>query len=77
MRGGERVDVNKLRGKIVEMGLNVETLAKRIGIDRSTLYRKLNRDGDTLTVREVNIICKELKLTKEEAMDIFFKNFVA
>lgn len=71
------MDVNKLKGKIVEKGLNVETLARRIGIDRSTLYRKLNKQGDTLTVREVNIICKELGLSKDEAMDIFFRNVVA
>lgn len=71
------MDVNKLKGKIVEKGLNVETLARKIGIDRSTLYRKLNKQGDTLTVREVNIICKELGLSKDEAMDIFFRNVVA
>lgn len=71
------MDVNKLKGKIVEKGLNVETLARKIGIDRSTLYRKLNKQGDTLTVREVNIICKELGLSKDEAMDIFFSNVVA
>lgn len=71
------MDVNKLKGKIVEKGLNVETLARKIGIDRSTLYRKLNKQGDTLTVREVNIICKELGLSKDEAMDIFFRNIVA
>ncbi len=35
------VNVNKLKGKIVERGLNVENLAERIGLDRATLYRKL------------------------------------
>ena len=41
------VNVNKLRGKIVECGLNTSELANLIGIDRTTLYRKFNADGDT------------------------------
>lgn len=71
------VNVNKLRGKIVEKGMNVDKLSKEIGIDKSTLYRKLGNDGDTLTVREANQICEILELTGDEAMAIFFKNYVA
>lgn len=71
------MNVNKLRGKIVEQEMNVEKLAKAIGMDKSTLYRKLNSDGDTFTVREVNSICKALNLSKNEAFEIFFKYCVA
>lgn len=71
------INVNKLKGKIVENGLKVGELALKIGIDRSTFYRKLKNQGDSFTVREVNLICKELKLTKDEAMEIFFTNYVA
>ena len=39
------VNVNKLRGKIVENGLNMSTLAIKLEIDRSTLYRKINSEG--------------------------------
>ena len=34
--------LNKLKAKIVELGMNVETLADKIGMERSTLYRNLN-----------------------------------
>jgi len=71
------INVNKLKGKIVENGLKVGELALKIGIDRSTFYRKLKNQGDSFTIREVNLICKELKLTKDEAMEIFFTNYVA
>lgn len=71
------INVNKLKGKIVENGLKVGELALKIGIDRSTFYRKLKNQGDSFTVREVNLICKELKLTKDEAMEIFFTHYVA
>lgn len=71
------MNVNKLKGKIVENGLNVESVSKSIGLDRSTFYRKLNSQGETFTVREVNLLRETLNLTKEEAMSIFFMNNVA
>jgi len=71
------LNVNKLKGKIVENEMNITTLAKRMGIDRATLYRKINRDGETFTIKVVNLIVKILNLTTEEAMEIFFKDFVA
>ncbi|MCG1029277.1 helix-turn-helix transcriptional regulator [Virgibacillus halodenitrificans] len=71
------MNVNKLKGKIVENGLTVGELANQIGMDRSTLYRKISNDGDSLTIKDVNLICRVLKLTKEEAMHIFFNQIVA
>lgn len=61
----------KLRGKMVEKDVSVETLASIIGIDRATLYRKFN-DGEKFTVGEALKINDALKLTQEEAYDIFF-----
>lgn len=71
------VNVNKLKGKIVENGMNVAALAKAIGIDTSTLYRKLNSDGDTLTIKEARTIGQILTLTGAEMNEIFFVDFVA
>ena len=71
------VNINKLKGKIVENGLNTEKLADNIGIDRSTLYRKINNNGETFTIREADLIVKELNLTAEEAKAIFFSQLVA
>ena len=56
------MNVNKLKGKIVENGLNVSQLASSIGIDRTTLYRKLTSNGDTLTISEAEKISKVLNL---------------
>ena len=71
------MNVNKLKGKIVENGLSVKEVSVSIGIEKSTFYRKLNNQGETFTVREINLIRETLKLTKEEAMAIFFMNSVA
>ncbi|WP_031513993.1 helix-turn-helix domain-containing protein [Desulfofalx alkaliphila] len=71
------VNINKLKGKIVERGMSVGDLAKEIGVDRSTLYRKMNASGEPFTIREANLICKALKLSGQEAMAIFFSDCVA
>lgn len=71
------MNVNKLKGKIVENGLNVTLLAEKIGIDRATLYRKLNDRGERLTIKEANAIVEILDLTEEESTAIFFSRTVA
>lgn len=73
----EIVNINKLRGKIVERGITIEQLANQIGVDRSTLYRKMNNEGESFTIKEANMICKALKLTGQEATAIFFSQYVA
>ena len=65
------MNVNKLKGEIVEKGMNVETLAKSINIDRSSLYRKLN-DPKKITISEAMRIKSTLDITDEEAIQIFF-----
>jgi hypothetical protein len=71
------MNVNKLKGKIVENGFTVGSFAESIGMDRSTLYRKMNKNGDTFTIKEVKIICCKLELTDDEALAIFFSQCVA
>lgn len=71
------VNVNKLKGKIVERELNVGKLAEMVGINRSTLYRKMSNHGEDFTIKEAILISKELQLTEHEAVEIFFTNYVA
>lgn len=71
------VNINKLKGKIVEKGMTVEKLAEKIGVDRSTIYRKMNVAGETFTIREANLICSVLNLSGQEATAIFFSKYVA
>lgn len=66
------VNVNKLKGKIVECGMNVTELAVNIGIDKATMYRKLNSEGENFTIKEVDLISKELRLSINQVNAIFF-----
>ena len=71
------VNVDKLRGAIVERRMNIDQLADAIGADRSTLYRRLNTNGESFTIKEADSIAKVLSLTGKEAAAIFFAQFVA
>lgn len=62
---------NKLKGKIVEKGLNVEQVAEMIGVDKATFYRKLN-DFNKFTIGDAINIKVALGLTDQEAYAIFW-----
>lgn len=70
------MNINKLKAKLVENGLNVEKLAICLGINRASLYKKLNK-SDRITIGEAMKIKAFLNLTDEEAIEIFFTNQVA
>lgn len=64
------MNINKLRGKIVENDLTVEKLADRIEVDRTTLYRKL-REPEKITIGMALKIKDALKMSNADALDIF------
>jgi plasmid maintenance system antidote protein VapI len=64
------MNVNKLKGKIVEKGMNIEALAANIGINRASLYRKLN-DAEKITIGEAAKMKNALEMTDDEAYEIF------
>jgi predicted DNA-binding protein (UPF0251 family) len=63
------VDISKLNGKIAEKATTKEQLAKQIGINRTTLIRRLK--NGKLLVGDAHIICRALNLSASEAVDIF------
>ncbi len=70
------VNINKLKGKIVERELNITELALKINIDKATLYRKINNKGENFTIKEVDKISKVLLLSLEEMNSIFFSQYI-
>ena len=70
------VNVNKLIEKIESKGISIVKLAKEIGVNPSTIYRRLS-NPDTFTIKEVNCIVKLLSLSSVEAVAIFFSENVA
>lgn len=66
------VNVSKLRDAIKSSAHTIPTLSHAIGIDESTFYRKLSKEGSTFTLAQANAIKQELKLSARAAQDIFF-----
>ena len=71
------VNIRKLKAKMVEKDISIIQLANILSIDRSTVYRKLNKSGENFTVKDVEKISKALSLTYDDINDIFFTNIVA
>lgn len=65
------VNVNRLRGKLVEARTTQDAVARAIGIDRSTFSRKMKANGSTFTIGEIHKIIDTIPLTAAEAIDIF------
>lgn len=59
-----------LKAKMVEKGVNVESLADNIGASRSALYRKLN-NIEKITIGDAIKIKAALDITDEDACKIF------
>ena len=71
------VNIDKLRGKIVECRMTVEDVAKAVGINTDTLYRRLSGGGGTFTIDEADKIASLLELNADELNKIFFAQYVA
>lgn len=71
------LDISKLKGKIAEKGLTVPSLADKIGMNKATLYRKMDDGGRTMLIKEAKAIATALNLTADEAVAIFFAPIVA
>ncbi|MDR2201676.1 MAG: XRE family transcriptional regulator [Clostridiales bacterium] len=68
------INVKKLKEKLYENKLTICEAAEKIGISKSTFYRKLKNGGDGFLVREVNVLASLLNMSSAEATVIFFAN---
>lgn len=71
------INILKLKGKIVEAGMNVSSLSRELNIDKSTFYRKLNEDGTYFSIKEINVMIAKLNLSFDDVKNIFFNQSVA
>lgn len=71
-----RVDVAKIKGKMAELGVTQADVAELLGIDTSTVNRKLNQDENSaFKIGEAQKLAQLLKFENPGA--IFFADKVA
>lgn len=64
---------NELKAEIVRNGLVIETFADKVGIGRTTLWRRL-KNPDEFTLGEILKMADVLNLPKNRITEIFFTN---
>lgn len=68
------VDILKLKAKLVERDITQQELSIKMGINPSTLNKKLNdAEGLFLSIKEVSNMCNILNIEPQEILSIFFK----
>lgn len=65
------VNNNKLVGKIAEKGFTKSSIADKIGVSRSGMWKKFQGQY-AWTLDEIYALNKELELTPEEILTIWF-----
>jgi predicted DNA-binding transcriptional regulator AlpA len=61
---------NKIRARIIELGMSIPQIASSLGMNRSTMYRKL-KDPGRFTVAELRKLVSVLQWSGQEVRDIF------
>lgn len=65
------MNILKLKGRIVENGLNNSSFADKINLPVATFYRRLENDGKDFTIGEIERMVSVLNLSRQDAIDIF------
>ena len=73
---GFGMNSNLLKARIIEKGFDIPEVAKRMNINRSSLYRKINKKHP-MTINEAGELYKLLCLSHEDTIRIFFDFDVA
>jgi transcriptional regulator with XRE-family HTH domain len=70
------VNSNKIKGRIVELGLTQKDLAKALSVALPTVSQKIN-NVRSMNVKEAFIIAEVLNIPDKEFRDYFFKEEIA
>lgn len=71
------INTDRLKLALQARGITVEQASESLGINPSTFYRKLTRNGKTFSVEEVQRLAKLLNLDSETLQQIFFDTQLA
>lgn len=66
------MNIIKFENILREKNVTKDDIAKVLGKDRATVYRRLAKNGEAFTVADVSKLATFLKLSLEEANSIFF-----
>ena len=71
------MNIEKMKQFMKEHEIKSSDVAKALGINESTWFRKIGRNGETVTIKEMNAIIEEFNIPMSEAAEIFFDEKLA
>lgn len=72
------VNTREIKAQMQRKGMTQAMLAQKLGINPSTLNRKINNEeGENLTVKEANEMAIALEFPRNEITEIFFASQLA
>lgn len=64
------MNMQKVEKRMEDMEITIPMMAKELGMDPSTYYRKRQRNGDGFSALDLMVFKRVLHLSKEDALDI-------
>lgn len=61
--------IQKIKGRMTELNISGEKMAKELEMDASTFYRKMKNEGAGFTVKDLYGIKRVLQLDDQMAID--------
>lgn len=71
------INLKEFKKVLKQKNSSIDKIADELSVNRSTIYRKLQNNGESFTIREINLIANNLNLTQEDILNIFFAINVA
>ena len=63
------MDIQKVEQRRKDKGISVQHMAETLGMDASTYYRKLQKNGEEFSALDLTVFKRELELTEKEALE--------
>ena len=64
------MNMKRLEKRMDDMGISVPMMAKELGMDPSTYYRKRKRNGEEFSALDLMVFKRVLKMNNQDAQDI-------
>lgn len=63
------MDTQKVKQRMEDMNITVATMSKELGMDPSTYYRKMQKNGEEFSALDLQVFKRVLKMDDQTALD--------
>ena len=63
------MDKENVKKRMSEQNITVPMLCRELGMDQSTYYRKMQKNGEEFSALDLQVFKRVLSLTDQEALD--------